>query len=113
MNLQYNLDCSKSHAGTLAHRLRAYQRLFSTTITSTLCLLTTVTKEDWQSDKLVLTLEQQWFLADGSSGDTPEEKSKLWTIPLLHCTSATAKQPVLEFMKERSYSVTVPLSKAG
>jgi hypothetical protein len=72
-----------------------------------------VTKEDWQSDKLVLTLEQQWFLADGSSGDTAEEKSKLWTIPLLHCTSATAKQPVLEFMKERTYSVTVPLSKAG
>ncbi len=33
-----------------------------------------VVKEDWQEDKVVLELEQTWFLADGS--EAPE--TKLW-----------------------------------
>lgn len=37
-----------------------------------------VVKEDWQDDKVVLELEQIWFLADGST--VPEEK--LWGKPL-------------------------------
>ncbi|KAG7368830.1 aminopeptidase [Nitzschia inconspicua] len=66
-----------------------------------------VLKEDWQDDKVVLELEQSWFLADGS--DTPDDgKDKLWTIPILTCTSAGTQEDMV-LMREKTASVTIPL----
>jgi puromycin-sensitive aminopeptidase len=66
-----------------------------------------VVKEDWQDDKVVLELEQSWFLADGS--DLPEDgKNKLWTIPILTCTPAGTQEDMV-VMREKTASVTIPL----
>jgi puromycin-sensitive aminopeptidase len=66
-----------------------------------------VVKEDWQDDKVVLELEQSWFLADGS--DIPADgKDKLWTIPILTCSSAGTQEDMV-LMREKTATVTVPL----
>lgn len=70
--------------------------------------LVKVVKEEWHDDKVVLELEQSWFLADGS--EIPEDgKDKLWTIPILTMTSA-GTQADMVLMRERTATVTVPLS---
>jgi len=70
--------------------------------------LVKVVKEDWQDDKVVLELEQSWFLGDGS--DVPEDgKSKLWTIPILTVTSAGVQQDMI-LMREKSATITIPLT---
>jgi len=67
-----------------------------------------VTSEDWQDDKVVLTLEQSWFLTDGS--DPPEDgKDKTWTIPIMTCTSAGTQQDMV-LMREKTATITVPLA---
>mmetsp|Transcript_14162 Transcript_14162/g.34101 ORF Transcript_14162/g.34101 Transcript_14162/m.34101 type:complete len:891 (+) Transcript_14162:157-2829(+) len=66
-----------------------------------------VVKEDWQDDKVVLELEQSWFLADGS--DIPDDgKDKLWTIPILTQTPAGLQEDMV-LMREKTASVTIPL----
>lgn len=66
-----------------------------------------VVKEDWQDDKVVLELEQSWFLADGS--DIPEYgKDKLWTIPILTCTPAGIQDDMV-LMREKTATITIPL----
>jgi puromycin-sensitive aminopeptidase len=70
--------------------------------------LVKVVKEDWQDDKVVLELEQSWFLADGS--ECPESgKDKLWTIPILTKTSAGTQADMI-LMREKTASVTIPLT---
>lgn len=69
--------------------------------------LVKVIGEDWQDDKVVLTLEQSWFLSDGS--EPPEDgKDKLWTIPIISCTNSGAQQDMI-LMREKTATVTIPL----
>ena len=48
--------------------------------------------EKWSADSVEMTLQQSWFLADGS-GSTPlegeegEGNSAIWSIPLLFASS--------------------------
>jgi len=69
--------------------------------------LVKVVDEDWQDDKVVLTLEQSWFLSDGS--EPPEDgKDKLWTIPILSCTPSGTQQDMV-LMREKTATVTIPI----
>ena len=69
--------------------------------------LVKVVKEDWQDDKVVLELEQSWFLADGS--EIPDDgKDKVWTIPIISKTPA-GTQADMVLMREKQASVTIPL----
>jgi puromycin-sensitive aminopeptidase len=67
-----------------------------------------VTDEKWEDDKITLTLEQSWFLSDGSEL-TGEEKEKKWCIPIITCTSDGTQQD-MTFMREKTATITVPLS---
>ena len=70
--------------------------------------LVTVTGEKWEDDKVTLSLEQEWFLSDGSPLSA-EEKEKKWCIPLLTCTAEGTQQDMI-FVREKTATVTVPLS---
>jgi len=70
--------------------------------------LVKVTSEEWHENKVVLTLEQSWFLTDGS--ELPEDgKDKIWTIPILSCTSAGTQQDMV-LMREKTATITIPLT---
>ncbi len=70
--------------------------------------LVKVVGEDWQDDKVILTLEQSWFLTDGS--EPPEDgKDKVWTIPIMSCTSAGVQQDMV-LMREKTATITIPLT---
>jgi len=69
--------------------------------------LVKVIEEDWQDDKVILTLEQSWFLTDGS--DPPEDgKDKIWTIPIMSCTSDGPQQD-MTLMREKTATITIPI----
>jgi puromycin-sensitive aminopeptidase len=69
--------------------------------------LVKVIKEDWQDDKVILELEQSWFLADGS--EIPDDgKDKLWTIPILSATPDGVHADMV-LMREKQASITIPL----
>jgi puromycin-sensitive aminopeptidase len=69
--------------------------------------LVKVVSEDWQDDKVVLELEQSWFLADGA--EIPDDgKSKLWTIPIITITSAGTQED-MTLMREKKATITIPL----
>jgi puromycin-sensitive aminopeptidase len=69
--------------------------------------LVKVISEDWQDDKVVLELEQSWFLADGA--EIPDDgKSKLWTIPIITITSAGTQED-MTLMREKKATITIPL----
>eukprot|EP00581_Thalassiosira_minuscula_P004938 CAMPEP_0183743044 /NCGR_PEP_ID=MMETSP0737-20130205/65013_1 /TAXON_ID=385413 /ORGANISM="Thalassiosira miniscula, Strain CCMP1093" /LENGTH=925 /DNA_ID=CAMNT_0025978647 /DNA_START=599 /DNA_END=3376 /DNA_ORIENTATION=+ len=70
--------------------------------------LVTVTEEKWEDDKVTLTLEQEWFLSDGSPL-SEEDKAKKWCIPLLTCTAEGTQQDMV-FMREKTATITIPLS---
>merc|ERR1712071_210001 len=70
--------------------------------------LVTVTGEKWEDTAVTLTLEQEWFLSDGSAL-SEEEKAKKWCIPLLTCTAEGTQQDMI-FMREKTATVTIPLS---
>lgn len=65
-----------------------------------------VVKEEWADDKVVLELEQQWFLADGGALEG-DEKNKTWTIPVLTATQEGA-QADMTLMREKTATVTIP-----
>jgi puromycin-sensitive aminopeptidase len=70
-----------------------------------------VTKEEWYDDKVVLELEQSWFLADGS--EIPDaDKDKKWTIPIITQTK-TGTQADITLMREMTAKVTIPLASAN
>mmetsp|Transcript_7191 Transcript_7191/g.14760 ORF Transcript_7191/g.14760 Transcript_7191/m.14760 type:complete len:905 (-) Transcript_7191:134-2848(-) len=74
--------------------------------------LVTVSEEKWEDDKVTLTLEQEWFLSDGSEL-SEEDKEKKWCIPILTCTVEGTQQDMI-FMREKTATITVPLpSKDG
>jgi len=69
--------------------------------------LVKVIEEDWQDDKVILTLEQSWFLTDGS--DPPEDgKDKIWTIPIMSCTSDGPQEDMM-LMREKTATITIPI----
>jgi puromycin-sensitive aminopeptidase len=72
--------------------------------------LVKVVGEDWQADKVVLKLEQSWFLSDGSELDA-EGLAKTWTIPVMSCT-CEGTQADMTLMREKTGSITIPLSGA-
>jgi puromycin-sensitive aminopeptidase len=61
----------------------------------------------WSDDKVVLTCEQSWFLADGSEPPA-DVAGTLWTIPILTCTAA-GTQADITMMREKRVKVTIPL----
>jgi aminopeptidase N len=67
-----------------------------------------VVGEKWTSDALEITLEQNWFLADGSALSA-EESQKLWTIPLIFATSSSVSDSA-SLMSDKVQSFTIPLS---
>mmetsp|Transcript_27434 Transcript_27434/g.64303 ORF Transcript_27434/g.64303 Transcript_27434/m.64303 type:complete len:894 (-) Transcript_27434:208-2889(-) len=69
--------------------------------------LVKVIAEDWQDDKVVLTLEQSWFLTDGSE-PPGDGKDKLWTIPIISCTSEGTQEDMV-LMREKTATITIPL----
>lgn len=74
--------------------------------------LITVTGEEWTDNKVTLTLEQEWFLADGAPLSA-EDQEKKWCIPLLTCTEEGTQQDMI-FMREKTATITIPLpSKEG
>ena len=48
-----------------------------------------VLSETWTDTSVDFTLEQNWFLADGSAVSEEEAADALWTIPLRFSTSST------------------------
>jgi puromycin-sensitive aminopeptidase len=65
----------------------------------------TVKGSIWDKDKVELTLEQNWFLADGSPMNK-EDSEKQWTIPLLFATDgAESTEAVLMTKKTQSFSL--------
>ncbi|KAG5192903.1 membrane alanyl aminopeptidase [Tribonema minus] len=54
---------------------------------------------------LALTLEQSWFLADGSDAG---DEAKLWTIPLVYSTKGV-KASEVELMEGKTHTLKVPL----
>lgn len=71
-----------------------------------------VTSECWEDDKVVLEIEQSWFLSDGSDpGNDGQEKK--WCIPILTCTEEGTQKDMF-FMREKTAKVEIPLSsKSG
>jgi puromycin-sensitive aminopeptidase len=68
--------------------------------------LVKVIGETWESDKVILELEQSWFLSDGSSVEGDDKK---WCIPILTCTDAGTQKDMI-FMREKTAKVEIPLS---
>lgn len=69
--------------------------------------LVKVIGEEWRDNDVVLTLEQSWFLSDGSEPPA-DGKAKLWTIPILTCTSSGTQQDMV-IMREKTATITIPL----
>lgn len=70
-----------------------------------------VVNEEWNDDRVVLTLEQSWFLSDGTELDA-EGLQKSWTIPILTCTSEGEQEDMM-LMREKTATVTIPHPKGG
>ena len=67
-----------------------------------------VVSETWTATELKVTLEQDWFLSDGTvSPDSP-----VWSIPLLFATPAGASTKA-QLMTTKQQEFSVPLSAAG
>lgn len=71
----------------------------------------TVVEESWADDSVSITLEQQWFLSDGSAPQG-EEANKLWSVPLLFATADSVSSTAM-IMTERRQKFTIPLSVDG
>uniref|UniRef100_A0A7S1B8F5 Aminopeptidase n=1 Tax=Corethron hystrix TaxID=216773 RepID=A0A7S1B8F5_9STRA len=65
-----------------------------------------VTDEKWEADKVTITVEQSWFLSDGSEVKPEEEKQ--WFVPILTCTPDGTQEDVT-WMREKVATVTIPL----
>jgi aminopeptidase N len=70
-----------------------------------------VIHENWSSNNVEITLEQNWFLADGSEPTEAEMTDALWQIPMIFATSQTVSgQAVL--MNQKLQAFTIPLNGA-
>ena len=68
-----------------------------------------VTSETWTATSVQFTLEQAWFLADGSIPTAEEAQDAIWSIPLLFATSTSTSETAV-IMTEKSQSFTIPLA---
>jgi puromycin-sensitive aminopeptidase len=70
-------------------------------------LLTEVGETVWSATSVKITLEQSWFLADGSSDDSGGE-GKIWNIPLLFASgSSVSDEAVLMSQKRQTFEIPV------
>ena len=53
-----------------------------------------VVAESWSATAVEVTLEQAWFLADGSQPSAEEEASAVWSIPLMFSSSKQQTETV-------------------
>ena len=67
-----------------------------------------VVEEKWGATDLVVTLEQDWFLADGSK--TPD--APLWSVPLLFATPSGTSDKA-QIMTQKRQEFTIALKGAG
>lgn len=65
----------------------------------------TVVEETWNESSVTFTLEQNYFLSDGT-GDKAED-NPIWQIPLLFASNKTIVPKVCEIMTEKRQSFTV------
>lgn len=70
-----------------------------------------VLEQEGKTDSVVLTVEQSWFMADGSELDE-EGAAKKWTIPILTCT-ADGTLPSMTLLREKSASITISMESDG
>ena len=64
-----------------------------------------VVKEVWSASEVVVTLEQSWFLADGSTSE--EDKDKLWSIPIIFSTSQSTSDAVIMSRKVDTFTIAL------
>jgi puromycin-sensitive aminopeptidase len=69
-----------------------------------------VVSEQWSDSSLTLTLEQNWFLQDGSGDSDPE--APVWNIPLFFATKAGLSSDVAQVMSDKTQTFTIALSGA-
>lgn len=69
-----------------------------------------VLKEEWEAAQVTITLEQAWFLQDGSGENDPE--APLWDIPLFFATSQGNSSATAEIMNQKQQSFVIPLGSA-
>ena len=74
-----------------------------------------VVKEEWNADaeEVTLTMQQTWFLSDGSlDQDQKSESKKIWCIPIL-VLSEDGVLPSVTWMREEYCTVTIPVRNDG
>jgi puromycin-sensitive aminopeptidase len=71
-----------------------------------------VIKETWEENKVILEVEQSWFLSDGSEFSTKEEADKKWCIPIMTCTEVGTQSDIV-FMREKTAKLEIPLSSSN
>eukprot|EP00602_Paraphysomonas_sp_CaronLab_P000533 CAMPEP_0185021724 /NCGR_PEP_ID=MMETSP1103-20130426/4412_1 /TAXON_ID=36769 /ORGANISM="Paraphysomonas bandaiensis, Strain Caron Lab Isolate" /LENGTH=825 /DNA_ID=CAMNT_0027553425 /DNA_START=132 /DNA_END=2609 /DNA_ORIENTATION=+ len=69
-----------------------------------------VLSEEWTASSLTIELEQNWFLADGSSSDS--DADKIWTIPLTFATSKCVSEAAV-LMTQKRQTFCIPLAGEG
>ena len=68
--------------------------------------------EKWSATSVEVTLQQAWFLADGSTGAAEGQEDPLWRVPLLVASSTCVSEKAV-IMEHRVQSFTVPLAGEG
>jgi aminopeptidase 2 len=72
----------------------------------------TILDEKWSTTAVEFTLEQNWFLADGSGMEASKEEGEaLWSIPLLFSTSKQVSESAV-LMTKKIQTFSVPLTHA-
>ena len=68
-----------------------------------------VVDEKWTDDSLEVTLEQNWFLADGSNA----EESPIWKIPIMFETPSGTSQAEAEIMTAKQQTFQIKFQTAS
>ena len=68
-----------------------------------------VVEEKWTSTNVEITLEQSWFLADGSKPTAEEENTAVWSIPLTFASSKQITETAV-IMSKKTQKFSIPLS---
>ncbi len=74
-----------------------------------------VVSEKWGPSSVEVTLQQAWFLADGSSGSEglgEGQEEPVWRVPLLVASSTCVSEKAV-IMEHKVQSFTVPLAGEG
>jgi len=70
-----------------------------------------VLSEKFTDSSVEITLEQSWFLADGSVPSAEEEATALWSVPLTFATSQQTTETAV-IMSKKVQTFVIPLSGA-